>query len=68
MTEFIKDNLVVKIFDNRHLMGLAAAVSVAEKINELLKTKTFVNMIFAAAPSQNDFLRPFLEPTVMKDA
>lgn len=64
MKEFIKDSLVVEIFDNKHLMGLAAAVSVAEKINELLKAKAFVNIVFAAAPSQNDFLEGLLNQNI----
>lgn len=49
-------NLEVKIFDNRQEMGFTAAKTVAEKIRELLKTKEFLNIIFASAPSQNEFL------------
>jgi glucosamine-6-phosphate deaminase len=51
-----KDSLTTKVFESRSLMGLDAANLVSEKIGELLKTKEFVNIIFAAAPSQNDFL------------
>jgi glucosamine-6-phosphate deaminase len=49
-------NLTTRIYPNRALMGQAAADTVVEKINELLKQKDFVNMIFASAPSQNEFL------------
>jgi glucosamine-6-phosphate deaminase len=49
-------NLEVKIFDTRLQMGANAAKTVAEKIRELLKTKEFLNIIFASAPSQNEFL------------
>lgn len=49
-------NLEVQIFDNRQEMGTSAAKKVAEKIRELLKTKEFINIIFASAPSQNEFL------------
>jgi glucosamine-6-phosphate deaminase len=63
MKELIKDRLSVKLLENRALMGELAATMVSEKINELLGTKQFVNMIFAAAPSQNDFL----EALVTKD-
>ncbi|MCF0056912.1 glucosamine-6-phosphate deaminase [Dyadobacter sp. CY356] len=49
-------NLEVKIFDTRQEMGAKAAETVAAKIRELLKIKEFVNIIFASAPSQNEFL------------
>lgn len=50
------DQLEVKIFDTRKEMGEAAAHAVADKIRELQDTKDFVNVIFASAPSQNEFL------------
>jgi glucosamine-6-phosphate deaminase len=56
MREITKENLQVKIFETRSLMGAAAAETVSEKISELLKTKEYINIVFAAAPSQNDFL------------
>lgn len=56
MREFKKENLEVKIFETRALMGAAAASAVANKIAELLKKKEMVNIVFAAAPSQNEFL------------
>jgi len=37
-------------------MGESAATAIAAKINALLKIKPEVNIIFAAAPSQNEFL------------
>ena len=49
-------NLVTRIYPNRSLMGQDAADKVGEKINELLKQQDFVNIIFASAPSQNEFL------------
>jgi glucosamine-6-phosphate deaminase len=61
MKEFIKDQLKVEVSGSRHLMGIAAANAVAEKINQLLKSKQFVNVIFAAAPSQNEFLAELLK-------
>ncbi len=56
LKEFKVDNLKVNIYDNRKYMGEAAAKIVAEKIKSSLTSKNEVNMIFAAAPSQNDFL------------
>jgi glucosamine-6-phosphate deaminase len=49
-------NLEVKIFETRKEMGAAAAETVAAKIRELLKSKEYINIIFASAPSQNEFL------------
>ena len=46
----------IKAFETRQLMGESAATAIAAKINALLKIKPEVNIIFAAAPSQNEFL------------
>lgn len=54
--EFTIDNLRVKIFEDRNTMGMRAARDVASRMEELLKKKDQINMIFAAAPSQNEFL------------
>ena len=48
--------LKVMIFENRQQLGEEAAQLVAEKINELLGKQEEVNVIFAAAASQNEFL------------
>lgn len=56
MTEFVKDKLAVKIFNTRDEMGMQAATDVAACIKKLLSEKEEINMIFAAAPSQNDML------------
>lgn len=58
--KFFKDDLEVNVFGSRLEMGQDAAERVANKINELLQTKEQVNMIFAAAPSQNEFLEALL--------
>ncbi|SMD43549.1 glucosamine-6-phosphate deaminase [Aquiflexum balticum DSM 16537] len=46
----------VNVFDSRKEMGEAAAKVVASKILELLSKKESIRMVFAAAPSQNEFL------------
>jgi len=51
-----KDKLLVKIFNSRDEMGKSAANDIAECIKNLLSQKEEINMIFAAAPSQNDML------------
>ena len=61
MKTFIKDKLQVEIFENRTLMGEAAAKDISAKIKELLSEKREINMIFAAAPSQNDVLKALVE-------
>ncbi|HRE51952.1 MAG TPA: glucosamine-6-phosphate deaminase [Flavitalea sp.] len=64
MRELKKENLAVKIFENRELMGAAAATVAADKIVELLKKKEFINIVFAAAPSQNEFLANLSEKQI----
>lgn len=51
-----KDLLEFKIFDTRDEMGAVAADEAAQYVKELLQKKDEVNIVFAAAPSQNDFL------------
>ena len=55
------DKLEVQIYENRTLMGEAAAKDIKAKIAKLLKTKEEINMIFAAAPSQSDVLKSLVE-------
>lgn len=56
MREFKKEKLNVKVFEDRPELGAAAAETFANKLKELLKTREYVNVIFASAPSQNEFL------------
>jgi glucosamine-6-phosphate deaminase len=55
-TELRTNKLRVVICENRTALGNAAAIAVSDKIKELLATQSTINMIFAAAPSQNEFL------------
>ncbi len=61
MREFKVDKLNVKAFDTRRQMGEAAAIDIKNKFCELLKEKSEINVIFAAAPSQNDVLKALAE-------
>jgi len=54
--KFSKEKLGVQIYDSRALMGAAAAETVSNKILELQKVCDYINIVFAAAPSQNEFL------------
>lgn len=56
LKEMQAGKLKVQIYDTRKAMGEASAKDVAAKIKELLSKKQEINMIFAAAPSQDDFL------------
>lgn len=56
LKEFRQDNLECRIYSTRSEMGIAAAEDIHNKILELLGEKDTINMIFAAAPSQNEML------------
>ncbi len=60
LKNIIKDKLSGYIYDTRAEMGKAAAKKAAEVINEIMKTKEYVNVVFAAAPSQNEMLEALL--------
>ena len=57
-------NIQLRIYDNRPALGIAAAKAVATTIQRLLKTKSEVNMVFAAAPSQNEFLAALVKEDI----
>ncbi len=56
MKNFKKDLLNVNIYSSRDEMGKAAASDIKACILSLLAKKETINMIFAAAPSQNEVL------------
>lgn len=58
------DNLTVKKFETRTEMGAVAAQDITAAIKALLEKKSEINMIFAAAPSQNDVLQSLVESDV----
>lgn len=64
MKQLQADKLKVKIFDSREAMGKDAAGLVAAKIREILSAKEEVNMIFAAAASQNEFLAALINEEI----
>ena len=61
--ELKQDKLVCKIYKTREEMGIAAAEEIHNKISELLSCKEEINMIFAAAPSQNEVLAALVSKT-----
>jgi glucosamine-6-phosphate deaminase len=63
--QFKKDKLDVMLFENRKRLGEAAAKLVSDRIIALLKEKQHINVIFAAAPSQSEFLNELSkDPTI----
>ena len=56
MKEWKKDFLTVRCFETREKMGDAAAADIEAAIWAVLSRKENCNMIFAAAPSQNEVL------------
>ena len=64
---FVKDSLRVGIYESRAEMGAAAAADVSACISALMKEKPFINMIFAAAPSQNEVLASLMDEYIGLD-
>jgi len=64
MREINKEKLNVKIYSGRPELGVAAAEILMAKISELLKTREYINIIFASAPSQNEFLAELLHKNI----
>ena len=56
MKSFKTDLLNVQIYDTRAEMGKAAAADIKACLCTLLQSREYVNVIFAAAPSQNEVL------------
>ena len=56
MNSFKKDLLTVNVYETRSEMGTSAALDIKKRILALLEKKETINMIFAAAPSQNEVL------------
>jgi len=55
------DNMLVRVYQDRRQMGIAAAMYIAEKMRELIAEKSNIRMIFAAAPSQDETLAALIE-------
>lgn len=53
---FQVDQLRVNLYKNRRELGQHAARAMADKIRDLQQTKDSIHIIFASAPSQNEFL------------
>lgn len=58
------EKLSVRIFDGRAEMGKAAAEDAAKRIKAIIEEKGEANVVFAAAPSQNDLLENLLKQDI----
>lgn len=58
-----KDSLTLFVYDSRENLGNEAARSVASRICSVLDEKPDVNIVFASAPSQNEFLSAMIADT-----
>lgn len=56
MKSFSVDHLEVRVVEDRMALGRMAAAAVSAAIAEVLEQKGEANVMFAAAPSQNEFL------------
>lgn len=63
LKEFMCDTLRVKVFSTRQEMGDCAGSEAAACLKRLLKEKETINVMFAAAPSQNETLAALLRDT-----
>lgn len=59
-----KDKLLVKRYASRAEMGAAAAADACKAINAVIRARGEVNIIFAAAPSQNEMLAGLLQSDI----
>ncbi|MGC8667651.1 MAG: glucosamine-6-phosphate deaminase [Chthonomonadales bacterium] len=56
LRQFTVDRLHVRVYPDRESMGAAVASDVAFALKTLQEHQAWVRMVFAAAPSQNEFL------------
>lgn len=59
-----KGELISRVYETEQDFGADAGKEIADRIRELLTTQDEVNMVFSAAPSQNETLKCLLEQEV----
>lgn len=65
VTEFVVDALRVRVYADRSQMGRAAAADIARAIHHAQTNQGTARVVFAAAPSQNEFLAALVaDPSV----
>jgi len=66
LLQFKKDNLTVQVYNDRPSLGTAAASMIGSRIKDLLEHKPSINIIFAAAPSQNETLEALVNDNTIQ--
>ena len=61
INSFLADELNVYVYDSRSKLGSAAAAAIAFEIRSLIEKQGRAVVIFASAPSQNEFLSALVE-------
>ncbi len=61
LSENMVEKLPVRIYDTRLEMGSAAAKDAGDRIKAIIEKNGVANVVFAAAPSQNELLEGLLE-------
>lgn len=61
---FLLDRLAVEVHADRRHLGLHAARAVGQLLREIIDQQGGARVIFACAPSQNEFLAALVDPTV----
>lgn len=61
MQKIIFDKVELSVLETRKKMGIVAAKDAAECMRRMLKEKAEINCVFAAAPSQNEFLEALVK-------
>ena len=56
IARFSEENLDVLVYENRAMAGRAAAQGIVQAIRSRQRAQGFANIVFAAAPSQDEFL------------
>jgi glucosamine-6-phosphate deaminase len=65
VTQFQSDALLIKKYSTRQEMGAGAAADAEQVIARIISEKGEINMIFAAAPSQNEMLENLLRSSII---
>ena len=58
------EDLDARVYETRQEMGVAAAAAAADAIRGVLREKEYANVVFAAAPSQNEMLEALLHEQI----
>ena len=65
MKQWKKEQLIIKKYPTRKEMGQGAAADAERVIADIIAQKGEINMIFAAAPSQNEMLQSLLNSQII---